>query len=121
MTALLNMRRKRLQAAAQAAEELAKRTIVRHADEPADAPEDHAEPDDLTRINGVGAVFQTVLKDGGISTYGALASASVETLESIFDAAGRSRPRRLETWALQAKFAANDDWDGLQSYLKSLE
>lgn len=109
------------EAAAQEAEELAKRTIVRHADEPAEAPGQPAEPDDLTRINGVGAVFQTVLNDAGISSYGALASASVEDLEGIFDEAGRSRPGRLETWPAQAKFAANDDWDGLQHYLNSLE
>ncbi len=108
------------EAAAQEAEELAKRTIVRHADEPAEKLEERSEPDDLTRINGIGAVFQTVLNEAGISTYNGLASASVEDLEAIFDAAGRSRPGRLETWTPQAEFAAKDDWEGLREYLDSL-
>lgn len=106
------------EAAAQEAEELAKRTIVRHADEPAEA---RAEPDDLTRINGIGAVFHTVLNNAGINTYSALAGAGVGDLEAIFDAAGRSRPGGIETWPAQAEFAAREDWEGLRRYLDSLQ
>ncbi len=105
---------KAAEAAAREAEALAKRTIVRHADSPAEA-------DDLTRINGIGAVFQTVLNDAGISTFSTLARAKTEDLESVFEAAGRSRPGRLETWPAQAEFAAKADWEGLQAYLDTLE
>ncbi len=100
--------------AVQEAEEHAKRTIVRHADE-------RPAPDDLTRVNGIGGVFQTMLNDAGILTYSALASASVEDLEAIIDATGRSRPGRLETWPAQAEFATKADWEGLRRYLDSLQ
>ena len=108
------------EAVAQEAEELAKRTIVRHADEAEATIEERSGPDDLTRVNGVGAVFETVLNNAGIRTYRALANASVEDLEGIFEAAGRSRPRGLETWPNQAEYAVNHDWDGLRAYLDSL-
>ncbi len=98
---------------AQAAEALAKRAIVRHADD--------ADLDDLTRVNGVGEVFQTVLREAGITSYSALANTSLDKLEAIFTAAGRSRPSRLETWPRQAEFAAQGDWEGLRSYLESLQ
>lgn len=104
--------------AAQEAEELAKRTIVRHADSPAAA---QSESDDLTRINGIGAVFETVLNEAGIQSYVDLAQSTVEALEAIFEAADRSRPGRLETWLAQAEFAAAGDWDGLKQYLDSLQ
>lgn len=100
--------------AAREAEDLARRTLVRR-----EGDRDSAEPDDLTKLNGIGAVFQTVLNDAGISTYAQLAVASIERLEAIFDEADRSRPNRLETWSTQAEFAANDDWDGLRKYLDS--
>ncbi len=109
------------EAAAEEAEELAKRTIVRHADEAAETIEERSGPDDLTRVNGVGAVFEAVLNEAGITTYSALAKANVQDLEAIFEAAGRSRPGRLETWPAQAEFAAKDDWDGLRGYLDSLD
>ena len=101
--------------AASEAEDLARRTIVRREGET-----EGAVPDDLTKLNGVGAVFQTVLNDAGINTYAQLAVTSIERLETIFDEADRSRPNRLETWSTQAEFAANDDWDGLRQYLDSL-
>ncbi len=100
--------------AASEAEDLARRTIVRRKDEPATAA-----PDNLTRINGIGAVFQTVLNDSGITTYAQLAVTSTEQLAAIFEAANRSRPGRLETWSVQAEFAANGDWEGLRGYLDS--
>ena len=98
---------------ARQAETLARRTIVRHADD--------SRLDDLTRISGVGAVFQTVLYEAGLSSYEELAAASLDQLERIFESAGRSRPGRLETWPRQAAFAAKGDWAGLEAYLESLQ
>lgn len=100
--------------AVQEAEGLMKRTIVRRNDG-ADA-----EADNLTRINGIGAVFQTVLNDAGIRTYATLARASVDELEAIIDASGRSRPGRLESWPQQAELAAKGDWDGLNRLVGEL-
>ena len=95
--------------AVQEAEDLMKRTIVRR-----DAD---AEPQDLTKINGIGAVFETVLNEAGIRNYEALALATVDELEAIIEGSGRSRPGRLETWPQQAELAANGDWDGLQRFI----
>ena len=100
--------------AAREAEALARRTIVRHDSEPAPAG-----PDDLTKINGVGAVFQSLLNDAGISSFAQLAATPLDELERIFEAADRNRPPRLETWPVQAEFAVNGDWAGLRDYVNS--
>ena len=100
--------------AVQEAEELVKRTIVRRDDDA------QAEPDNLTKINGIGAVFETMLNDAGIRSYATLARASVEELEAIIEASGRSRPGRLETWPQQAELAAKGDWDGLKRFVDQL-
>ena len=100
--------------AVQEAEDLMKRTIVRRDDET------DAAPDDLTRINGIGAVFQTVLNNAGIHNYADLARATVDELEAIIEASGRSRPGRLETWPQQAALAAAGDWDGLSRFVDEL-
>ncbi len=100
--------------AVQEAEDLMKRTIVRREDD------DDAEADDLTRINGIGAVFETILNDAGIRTFATLARSSVDELETLIEASGRSRPGRLETWAQQAELAARGDWDGLQRFVDEL-
>ena len=96
--------------AVQEAEDLMKRTIVRR----------DAEADDLTRIIGIGGVFQTVLNEAGISSYASLARASIDELEAIIEASGRSRPGRLETWPQQAELAAKGDWDGLKRFTDEL-
>lgn len=100
--------------AVQEAEDLMKRTIVRREDDA------EAESDNLTRINGIGAVFETVLNEAGIRTYATLARASVDELEAIIEASGRSRPGRLETWPQQAELAASGDWDGLSRFVDEL-
>lgn len=101
--------------AARQAEDLAQRTIVRHAEDLA-AP---AESDDLTKINGIGAVFETVLNEAGINAYAQLAATPLADLEAIIEAAGRNRPGLLETWSRQAEFAAAGDWEGLRAFLDS--
>ncbi len=100
--------------AVQEAEEIVKRTIVRRDDDA------QAEPDNLTKINGIGAVFETMLNDAGIRSYATLARASVAELEAIIEASGRSRPGRLETWPQQAELAAKGDWDGLKRFVDQL-
>lgn len=70
------------------------------------------EPDDLTRIEGIGPKFSSVLLSAGISTYQQLAAADVDELRDIF------RERGLyfadpTTWPEQATLAAVGDWDTL--------
>lgn len=100
--------------AVQEAEDLVKRTIVRREDDA------EAEADDLTKINGIGAVFETMLNEAGIRTYATLARASVAELEAIVEASGRGRPGRLESWPQQAQLAADEDWDGLKRFVDEL-
>ena len=103
------------------AEILAKRTVVRHDSDAAELqPDASAEPDDLTKIIGIGAVFQTVLNDAGITTYADLAETTAEELEAIIEETGRSRPGRIETWTAQAELAAKGDWAGFQRYVDTL-
>jgi len=103
--------------AAEQAEEMAKRQIIRREQAKEAAP---AAKDDLTRINGIGAVYETILQEAGIRTYAALSAASIEQLETIIVAAGRVRPPRLDSWPAQARYAAAGDWEGLRGYQASL-
>jgi len=79
------------------------------------------EPDDLSKIEGIGPVYQTLLKDAGVATYAAIASKSQEELEKIITDAGKRRPASIETWAEQAEYAAKGDWDGLQKLQDTLD
>ena len=106
-------------AAARQAEELARRTVVRHAVEPASETVAFVEANDLTLIIGIGPVFAKVLNEAGIMSYWQLAERSEEELEAIIEAAGRNRPGYLDSWPVQAGFAAAGDWEGLRKYLDS--
>ena len=79
------------------------------------------EPDDLSKIEGIGPVYQTILKDAGISTFAAIASKSTDELEAVIKGAGKRRPASIVTWVQQAELAAKGDWDGLQKLQDSLD
>ena len=83
------------------------------------APEQAA--DDLTRIEGIGPVYQQVLREAGPGTFAALADKSTADLEAILKTAGRARPASIDTWAEQAAYAAQGDWEGLQTFQDSLD
>lgn len=77
--------------------------------------------DDLKIIEGVGPKIETLLKDGGISTWAELAAASVDRLKEILDAAGpRYQIHDPSTWPAQAKFAAEGKWEELKDYQEML-
>jgi len=93
------------------------------------APEKEAAPkkekapklDDLKIIEGVGPKIETLLKEGGISTWAELAAASEDRLKEILDAAGpRYQIHDPSTWPAQAKFASNGQWDELKEYQEML-
>lgn len=77
--------------------------------------------DDLKIIEGVGPKIETLLKDGGISTWAELAAAPVERLKEILDAAGpRYQIHDPGSWPAQAKFAAEGKWEELKEYQEML-
>ena len=111
---------KAAEAAADEAEALAKRNVVKSDDAPAAAKAAGSEPDDLTKIRGIAESYQLILNEAGITSYSDLASATVDELRAIFRAADRSVPVRVETVPRQAELAAKGDWDGLRDYLATI-
>ena len=73
--------------------------------------------DDLKVVEGVGPKIETLLKEGGIATWEALAAADVDRIREILEAAGpRYQIHDPSTWPAQAKFAAEGKWDELKEY-----
>ena len=79
------------------------------------------EPDDLCKIDGIGPVYQQLLRDAGLKTFADIASRSQAELTAIVQAAGKTRPASIETWAEQAAYAAKGDWEGLRKFQDSLD
>jgi len=75
-----------------------------------------APPDDLTQISGIGPRIQSILNDGGITTYAELQHASVGDLRQIIAVGGALPPSSLESWPAQASYAVRGDWSGLASH-----
>jgi predicted flap endonuclease-1-like 5' DNA nuclease len=73
-----------------------------------------AEPDDLTRIEGIGPKIQELLFGAKIYTWAALSKTDVARLKEILDAAGeRFQMHEPKTWPEQAQLAAEGRWDEL--------
>ncbi|MEM8996670.1 MAG: 50S ribosomal protein L27, partial [Acidobacteriota bacterium] len=73
-------------------------------------------PDDLKKVEGIGPKIEGLLNDDGLWTWEALATAPVERLQKILDAAGpRYRIHDPGTWPKQARLAADGDWDALET------
>ena len=77
------------------------------------------EPEDLSRIEGIGPKIDSVLKVAGISTYSQLAETEVDQLQVILKEVGLSR-FNPETWPEQASLAAQGNWDGLSALQEEL-
>jgi large subunit ribosomal protein L27 len=93
------------------------------AEKKAAAPKKEKAPklNDLKIIEGIGPKIETLLKEGGISTWAQLAEASVERLREILEAAGpRYQIHDPGTWPAQAKFAAEGKWEELKEYQEML-
>ncbi len=84
------------------------------------AEEAPAEPDDLTKIEGIGPKIASVFNAAGITNFAQLAGFDVEKLQKILDDAG-IRLGDPSTWAEQAKLAAEGDWDALQKLQDELQ
>ena len=79
-----------------------------------------AEPEDLSRIEGIGPKINAVLQEAGITTYSQLSKTDVNQLRIILKEAGLSR-FNPETWQEQASLAAKGDWDGLAALQEELK
>ena len=75
-----------------------------------------AEPDDLTKVSGIGPKAAEVLVAAGIASYHDLAGTSEPALRGVFSDAHTAVPRSVGTWAMQASFAERGDWAGLKAF-----
>ena len=89
--------------------------VVAH-EEPA-AP---AEPDDLTKIEGIGPKIASIFQAAGFTTFAKLAEADVSALQQVLDDAG-IRLGNPETWPQQAKLAASGEWAALEKLQDELQ
>ncbi len=79
-----------------------------------------AKPDDLTKIEGIGPKMSSALIQGGIDTYTKLADATEEQLQQTIEKAGMRLAPSIPTWAEQAAYARDGDWDGLEKFQSTL-
>ncbi len=76
------------------------------------------EPDDLTKVEGIGPKISQALADNGVTTFNQLAAQTPAKIsEMIVDVRGKHTP---DTWPKQAKMAANERWEELARYQDSL-
>jgi small subunit ribosomal protein S2 len=80
-----------------------------------------SEPDNLTKVEGIGPAYAKLLVAAGVTTFTQLASKTQADIEKLIKDAGKRRPASVNTWAEQAGFAAKGDWDGLQKLQDSLD
>lgn len=82
--------------------------------------EETPEPDDLTRIEGIGPKVAGVLAEAGITTYAQLAETEVEALGEILREAGLPFMNPT-TWPEQAALAAKNAWAELTTLQTELK
>jgi predicted flap endonuclease-1-like 5' DNA nuclease len=69
--------------------------------------------DDLTRIEGIGPKIASILLEAGIDSFAKLAEMSEDAVLATIKAGGLRITPSVNTWAQQAKLAADGDWEGL--------
>lgn len=87
---------------------------------PKAAPAPSGEPDDLTRVEGIGPKYRDALVAAGMDTFAKVAAASVEDFQQIASEAGMRNSASMATWAEQAALAAKGDWDALAALQEKL-
>ncbi len=75
-----------------------------------------AATEDLTQLVGIGPKASTALAAAGITTYEALAQANEPQLRHALHEADMVPPASVETWPMQATYAAKGDWQGLMKH-----
>lgn len=88
---------------------------------PAPTPEAAADPDDLTKIEGIGPKIAELLTADGITTYAGLAAASRDRLAGVLEGGGpRYQMHDPTSWPAQADLAAAGRWDDLKELQDNL-
>jgi predicted flap endonuclease-1-like 5' DNA nuclease/sRNA-binding carbon storage regulator CsrA len=78
---------------------------------------DESAGDDLKKIEGVGPKIESLMKEGGLKTWAAVAAASPESIKEILLAAGnRYKMHDPTTWPTQAGLALEGKWDELNKW-----
>jgi predicted flap endonuclease-1-like 5' DNA nuclease len=72
--------------------------------------------DDLTQLHGIGPRIESILNDGGITSYNQLEHANTSDLRQIIATGGALPPASLDSWPTQATYAVRGDWSGLAAY-----
>ena len=81
------------------------------------APKADAKGDDLRKIEGIGPKIAEHLNNAGITSFAALAEASVERIREILEEAGpRYKSHDPTSWPVQARMAADGQWDELKKW-----
>ena len=93
--------------------------LVSH-DEAYTSAEGATDPQDLTRIEGIGPKIQSILHAAGITTYQALAERTSNELLDTLKAANFKAPVDATTWPQQAELAARGEWDKLRTLQEQL-
>lgn len=72
--------------------------------------------DDLTVIEGIGPKINELFKNAGLKTFVDVSNAKVAEMRKVLDDGGsRFRIANPETWAQQAKLAADNKWEALKT------
>ena len=87
------------------------------------AAAESAEPDDLTRIEGIGPKISEILHAAGIKTFGQLAETKAEQIDEILEKADPNLVNLSDpkSWSTQARLAARGKWDALDRYQERLK
>jgi predicted flap endonuclease-1-like 5' DNA nuclease len=98
-------------------------TAMEHPSPPEPSPEaDSAppaiDPDDLTRIAGIGPKIASLLQAEGIRTFAQLAATDAATLRQVLAEAKLTHLADPATWPEQAELAAASRWDDLAALQK---
>ena len=80
------------------------------------------DPDDLTKIEGIGPKIAEAIQAAGVVSFADLAEAGAEKVKEILDAAeGNFAAHDPATWSEQAQMAADGEWDKLKTWQDELD
>ncbi|MEO1516525.1 MAG: NrfD/PsrC family molybdoenzyme membrane anchor subunit [Bacteroidota bacterium] len=78
--------------------------------------------DDLKEVEGIGPAIEGLLNTAGITTFDQLADMDLDPLKQILANAGKNFSQHdPQTWARQAKMAAEGKWEELKEWQKNLK
>ncbi|MCP5061305.1 MAG: 50S ribosomal protein L17 [Ignavibacteriae bacterium] len=96
--------------------------VIEENNETESVEEVKVESDDLKKIEGIGPKISDILNNNGIFTFSDLAGSDNEKISKMLsDAGGRFASHNPETWAAQAKMAADGKWDELKKWQDELD